>query len=161
MSYCVRVWSLKTWLCNSYLSHCLIRRDNLTADISFVFCFKRYYTSHMLHIPLMCIPLIYIFLTFFFFPFVSKWNWDFYRKKNCKLVFASHSCLCKVEGPPARSDAAILIKLVRNQELEICEVKKWQLLVFWLRLSVRFEKNGFGALKLKQKHHEKETAEDR
>lgn len=58
-----------TWLHNSYLSHNLLRRDNLTADISFIYCFKRYYIIHTLHIPLMYIRLMYILSTFFFFPF--------------------------------------------------------------------------------------------
>lgn len=144
MSYCVHVWSLMTWLCNSYLSHNLIRRDNLTADISFIYCFKRYYISHTLHISLMHIPLVYILSTFFFFPFFfpfpSKWNWDFYREKICKFAFASHACLSKVEGSPARSHVVILVNKVRNQEWEICEVKKCQCLLFWLWLSVQFEK---------------------
>lgn len=59
-SFFVYVWSLKTWLCSSYLSHYLIGRDNLTADISFVFSFKKYCISHSFRIPLMHILPFYI-----------------------------------------------------------------------------------------------------
>lgn len=155
-----------TWLHNSYLSHNLLRRDNLTADISFIYCFKRYYIIHTLHIPLMYIPLMYILSTFFFFPFFFpfpyKWNWDFYREKICKFAFASHACLCKVEGPLARSHVVILVNKV-SQKSRVGDLwgKKMSVLVVLTVAKCSVWKNVVGALKLKQKHHEKETAVDR
>lgn len=83
------------------------------------------------------------------------------KKAFANLDSLPHSCLCKVEGPPTGSDVAILIskvKLVKNSELKTCEVKMLVLAILTV-VSCSDWKNVLGTLELKQKHHEKETAE--